>query len=77
MVGHDAQIGDANYFGTYSMIAGNALVGSRNSFGVGAVALERTKIGNDNTIAPGAYLYKGCGDGRLMAGNPALDISGS
>jgi carbonic anhydrase/acetyltransferase-like protein (isoleucine patch superfamily) len=77
VVGHDAHIGDANYFGTYSMIAGNAVVGSRNSFGVGSVALERAKIGNDNTIAPGAYVYKGCRNGRLMAGNPAFDISGS
>ncbi len=77
VVGHDARIGDANYFGTRSMIAGNAVVGSRNSFGVGAVALEKVKIGNGNTIAPGAYIYKGCGDDRLMAGNPAIDLSGS
>jgi len=75
VIGHDVRIGDANYFGTYSMIAGNAIVGSRNSFGLGAVVLDRAKVGNDNTIAPGAYVYKGCRDGRLIAGNPALDIS--
>ena len=75
VVGHDVCIGDANLFGTYSMIMGNTVVGSRNSFGMGAAVLEKAKIGNDNTIAPGSYVYKGCRDGCLMAGNPALDIT--
>jgi len=38
--------------------------------------LSGAKIGNDNTIAPGAFVYKGCRDNRLLAGNPALDITG-
>ena len=74
VVGHDAHIGSANFFGTYSLLAGNTVVGSRNSFGVGAVVLESAKIGNNNTIAPGAFIYKGCGDNTIMAGNPALRV---
>jgi acetyltransferase-like isoleucine patch superfamily enzyme len=38
--------------------------------------LAKAKIGNNNVIAPGAFVYKGCRDGCLMAGNPALDVSG-
>jgi sugar O-acyltransferase (sialic acid O-acetyltransferase NeuD family) len=73
-IGHDVCVGDANLFGPSSMIMGGALIGSQNSFGVRAVVLDRAKVGDGNTVAPGAFVYKGCGNGRLMAGNPALDV---
>jgi carbonic anhydrase/acetyltransferase-like protein (isoleucine patch superfamily) len=73
-MGHDVQVGNFNLFGPSSMIMGGAVIGSQNSFGVRAVVLNKAKIGNDNIIAPGAYVYKGCGDNRLLAGNPALHV---
>jgi acetyltransferase-like isoleucine patch superfamily enzyme len=72
VIGHDARIGDGNFFGPVSMVMGDAAIGSGNSFGVHSVTLAGVKIGNNNTIAPGAYVYKGCGNGCLLAGNPAL-----
>jgi carbonic anhydrase/acetyltransferase-like protein (isoleucine patch superfamily) len=59
------------------MIMGGAVIGSQNSFGVQAVVLDKAKVGDGNTVAPGAFVYKGCGDGRLMAGNPAVDLRGA
>lgn len=73
-LGHDARVGDANFFGTFSLILGGATIGSQNAFGVRSTVLPGAKIGDGNTIAPGAFIYKGCGNGRLMAGNPALDM---
>ncbi|MDR0827316.1 MAG: transferase [Desulfovibrio sp.] len=74
IVGHDARIGDGNFFGTFSIILADACIGSGNSLGVHATVLPKAKIGDDNIIAPGAYVYKGCGDNCVMAGNPALKI---
>jgi acetyltransferase-like isoleucine patch superfamily enzyme len=75
VVGHDSRIGDGNFFGPFAVVLGDAGIGSGNSFGVHSVTLAGAKIGNGNTIAPGAYVYKGCGDNRVLAGNPALDVS--
>jgi acetyltransferase-like isoleucine patch superfamily enzyme len=75
IIGHDARVGDGNFFGPCSLVLGGARIGGGNSFGVQAAVLAGAKIGDGNTIAPGAYVYKGCGDGRVLAGNPALDIS--
>ena len=75
-VGHDCSIGDANFFGPFSLLLSNNRVGSRNAFGARSVLLPGARVGNDNALAAGAYLYKGCRDNRVMAGNPALDISG-
>jgi acetyltransferase-like isoleucine patch superfamily enzyme len=72
VVGHDTHIGDGNFFGPFALVLGDSKIGSGNSFGVHSVTLAGAKIGNNNTIAPGAYVYKGCGDNRIMAGNPAL-----
>lgn len=74
VIGHDVHIGDANFFGPFSMVLGNAAVGTANSFGVRAVAMDKAVIGDSNIIAPGAYVYKGCGNGCRMHGNPALNI---
>ena len=74
VLGHDVRVGDANFFGAFSLIMGEAVIGSQNSFGIRAAVLPGAAIGDGNTIAPGAYVYKGCGNGRLMAGNPALDV---
>ncbi len=75
-VGHDCVIGDANFFGPYSLLLSNNRVGSCNAFGARSVILPGAKIGNDNMLAAGAYVYKGCRDNRIMAGNPAQDMSG-
>jgi len=76
VLGHDVTIGEANFFGAFSLVMGDARIGSQNSFGVRSTVLPSATIGDNNTIAPGAFIYKGCRDGRLMAGNPALDITG-
>ena len=76
VLGHDARIGNYNFFAPFSIVLGEARIGSGNSFGVYSVVMPGAKTGDNNTIAPGAYLYKGCGNDRVMAGNPALDISG-
>lgn len=75
VVGHDACIGNYNFFGTYFQALGEARIGDGNSFGVNSVVMPGAKIGHNNTIAPGAYIYKGCGNNCLMAGNPALNVS--
>jgi sugar O-acyltransferase (sialic acid O-acetyltransferase NeuD family) len=75
IVGHDARIGDYNFFGTCTQVLGGAGIGDGNSLGVSSVLMPGAKIGDNNTIAPGAFVYKGCGDNRIMAGNPALDVS--
>jgi acetyltransferase-like isoleucine patch superfamily enzyme len=75
VIGHDARIGDGNFWGPLSLVLGEARIGSGNSFGACSVVLEHARIGDGNTIAPGAFIYKGCGNGRLMAGNPALDMN--
>lgn len=72
VIGHDVRIGNYNFWGPFSMVLGGARIGSRNSFGVFSVVLAHAKVGDANTIAPGACLYKGCGDGNVMGGNPAL-----
>ncbi|MDL2207196.1 acetyltransferase [Desulfovibrio sp. OttesenSCG-928-F20] len=74
VVGHDSRIGDGNFFGPFSMVLGDVSIGSANSFGVRSVVLSGAKIGDGNMVAPGAYLLKGCGNGRVMAGNPAQDM---
>jgi acetyltransferase-like isoleucine patch superfamily enzyme len=75
VIGHDARLGDGNFFAPFSIVLGNARVGSGNSFGVHSVVLAKAKIGDSNTLAPGAYVYKGCGDNCVMAGNPALNVA--
>ena len=75
-LGHDVQIGDANFFAPFSLVLGGAHIGSCNSFGVYSVVLPKSRIGNCNTISPGACIYKGCGNNRRLAGNPALFIDG-
>ena len=72
VIGHDVTMEDGNFFAPFSMALGNVRIGSGNSFGVHSVVLAGAKVGNRNVIAPGAYVYKGCKDDTLMAGNPAL-----
>jgi acetyltransferase-like isoleucine patch superfamily enzyme len=74
VLGHDASIGDGNFFAPFSVVLAYACIGSGNSFGVHAAVLPRAGIGDNNIIAPGAYVYKGCGNNCVMAGNPALNI---
>lgn len=75
-VGHDCSIGDANFFGPYSLLLSNNRIASCNLLGARSVLLPGAKIGNGNTLAAGAYVYKGCRDNCVMAGNPAQDMSG-
>lgn len=72
VLGHDARVGDGNFMAPFTQILGGASVGDGNRFGINSVALAGAKIGSNNTIAPGAYIYKGCGDNQMLAGNPAL-----
>jgi acetyltransferase-like isoleucine patch superfamily enzyme len=74
-IAHDAEVGDCNFFGPYTMILGGARVGSDNRFGPRCIVLDKARVGNNNTVAPAGVIYKGCGDNRMMAGNPALDVS--
>lgn len=76
VLGHDVCVGDANFFGPFSLAMGGVTIGSRNAFGIRSAVLPEATIGDENTLAPGAFVYKGCGTGRLMAGNPALDMRG-
>lgn len=69
---HDAVVKDANFFGPFSLVLGGAKVGSRNLFAVHSLLLPNARIGNDNNLAPGAIVYKGCGNFRTLAGNPAI-----
>ena len=75
-LGHDAIIGDFNFLGPETILLGGASVGSGNQIGVRSVLIERCRVGNNNRIAPGSFVYKGCGDKRILAGNPALSIDG-
>lgn len=74
VVGHDAIIGDCNFFGTFSLILGGARIGDRNSFAIHSAVMPGARIGNDNIAMPAAYIYKGCRNGKIMAGNPAINI---
>ena len=71
---HDVVAGAANFFGPFSLVLGNCRVGSRNQLAVHVALLPGSRIGDDNIIAPGSVVYKGCGHGRRMAGNPALPM---
>jgi acetyltransferase-like isoleucine patch superfamily enzyme len=74
VVGHDTRIGSGNFFAPFCMALGDVSIGDGNAFGLHSAALAGAKIGHNNRIAPGAYVYKGCGDNRVLAGNPALDM---
>ena len=73
-VGHDVEIGDYNFIGPASLLLGESRIGSQNMIGVRSTILPKARIGNGNSIAPGSIVYKGCGDNRRLAGNPALKI---
>jgi acetyltransferase-like isoleucine patch superfamily enzyme len=73
-LGHDVLVGDYNFLAYQTTLLGNAGIGSCNHFGPRSLLLDRGRVGNDNRTAPGAILYKGCGNGRLMAGNPAVPV---
>lgn len=71
---HDVTVGDANFFGPFSLILGNCKIGSRNLLGVRSTLLPNARIGDENKIVPGSIVYKGCGNNRMLAGNPALPM---
>ncbi len=75
-IGHDVVMGDYNFWGPGATALGCVVVGSENRFGAYSVLLEKGKVGDGNLVAPGAVVYKGCGSGRRMAGNPACDVAG-
>lgn len=74
IVGHDAEIGDGNFFGPRSQILGNAKIGDFNQIGANVVLLPCCKVGNNNKIAPLSAVYKGCRDNSYWAGNPAVKV---
>lgn len=71
---HDVCVGDANFFGPFALLLGGCRVGSRNLVAVRSTLLPKSRIGNDNIISPGSFVYKGCGNNRRMAGNPAIPM---
>ena len=71
---HDVCVGDANFFGPFALLLGGCTVGSRNMVAVKTTILANARVGNDNMLAPGCFVYKGCGNGVRMAGNPAVKI---
>lgn len=71
---HDVHAGDANFFGPYALILGNCRIGSRNLFAVRTTLLPNARVGNGNIFSPGCVVYKGCGSGKRLAGNPAVPI---
>lgn len=71
-ISHDAKIGDANFLGPFTLILGGCKLGSRNLIAARVTMLPHSRVGDDNIIAPGSVVYKGCGNNRRMAGNPAL-----
>lgn len=73
-VGHDAVIGDHNFIGPGVQILGKVTIGSLNSLGASSVLLPQAKIGDGNIIAPLSAVYKGCGSGVYMSGNPAVKM---
>lgn len=72
IVGHDAQIGDFNFFGPRSQVLGNVKIGNSNQIGANTILLPKAKIGDNNIIAPLSAVYKGCKNNCYMSGNPAL-----
>lgn len=74
-ISHDSVVQDANFLGPFALVLGGAKVGSRNLLGVHSTLLPKARIGNDNIIAPGSVVYKGCHNGRRMAGNPAIPLT--
>lgn len=74
VIGHDASIGDFNFFGPFSVVLGAATLGSENTIGLRATIMQSARLGDGNVLAPGACLYKGCGNHRIMAGNPATSL---
>lgn len=72
VIGHDATIGNYNFFAPFSIVLGESVIGSENILGVHSVLLANARIGNSNSIAPGSCIYKGCGNSKIMMGNPAL-----
>lgn len=73
-LGHDVTIGDFNFFGPSSTVLGGGRIGDANLLAVQSTVLERARVGNANHIAPAAVIFKGCGNNRCMAGNPALPV---
>ena len=71
---HDVTMGDFNMVGPAALVLGQCCVGNGNSIGAQSVLLPRARIGDDNSITPGSIVYKGCGNGRVMMGNPALNV---
>lgn len=71
-VAHDATVGDFNIVGPAALVLGQCCIGDLNVIGAQSVLLPRAKIGRGNSITPGSIVYKGCGNGCIMAGNPAL-----
>jgi len=74
ILGHDVRIGSYNFFGPRSTVLGSAHIGDANRFGAHSLILEKARIGNNNGITPGSVLYKGCGNDRVIGGNPALPL---
>lgn len=74
VLAHDVQLGRGNVLAPGVKLLGGVKVGSGNSFGADATVLPGGRVGDGNKIAPGAVLYKGCRNNKIMAGNPAISL---
>jgi acetyltransferase-like isoleucine patch superfamily enzyme len=74
-IAHDAEVGDCNLFGPYGLVLGGARVGSGNAFGPRCTVLDGARVGDGNVVAPGSVIYKGCGSGCRVAGDPAVRLA--
>ena len=74
ILGHDATIGDYNFFGPASQILGNVKIGNQNQIGANSILLPNVKIGNNSKIAPISAVYKGCKNNCYLLGNPAVKV---
>ncbi len=68
---HDTHVGSFNVISSYCDICGYVKIGDCNFLGSHAALLPKAKIGSMNKIAAASVVYKGCGDGVIMLGNPA------
>lgn len=75
VVSHDSTVDDFASFGPNAAAASKVTIGRRTMVGVGASIVPSVTIGEDCTVAAGAVVFRNCGEGRTLLGNPAKAIS--
>ncbi|MCL2839578.1 MAG: acetyltransferase [Defluviitaleaceae bacterium] len=73
-IGHDANIGNYNWFGAGCVVAGSVTFGNRNFIGINSSIREYTVIGSRATTGAGAVILKNIPDDVVVVGNPARTL---